>query len=54
LSGFPSNDRFALCLFSKEHLPMDSSGDAPWSQSMIYVGFGHLGALVGATHFMNY
>ena len=29
-SGFPSNDRFALCLLSKEHLPMNSWEDAPW------------------------
>jgi len=29
-SGFPSNDRFALCLLSKEHLAMNSWEDAPW------------------------
>jgi len=29
-SGFPSNDRFALCLLSKEHQAMNSWEDAPW------------------------
>ena len=29
-SGFPSNDRFALCLLSREPLAMNSWEDAPW------------------------
>ena len=28
--GFPSNDRFALCLLSKEHPAMNSWEGAPW------------------------
>jgi 5,10-methylenetetrahydrofolate reductase len=30
MAGFPSNDRFALCLLSKEHMAMNSWENAPW------------------------